>query len=126
MSSNNALMTWLNGPVGPKTVHFWGPLANWGLVLAAMMDMRKTPDLISGPMTGVLSVYSLLFMRFAWMVTPRNYLLFACHAANETAQLYQLSRYIAYTTSKKDTPSSSTTEEKTTPSSPTTNSKEMK
>ncbi len=41
-----------------------------------------------------LSVYSILFMRFAWMVQPRNYLLLACHASNETAQLYQLQRGI--------------------------------
>lgn len=47
-------------------------------------------------MTGVLCVYSLLFMRFAWMVQPRNYLLLACHASNEGAQLYQLSRKIKY------------------------------
>jgi hypothetical protein len=26
-------------------------------------------------------------MRFAWMVQPRNYLLLACHAANETVQV---------------------------------------
>lgn len=39
-----------------------------------------------------LSMYSLIFMRFAWMVKPRNYLLLACHMSNETAQLYQLQR----------------------------------
>ncbi|MFS8034884.1 putative mitochondrial pyruvate carrier [Helianthus anomalus] len=40
-----------------------------------------------------MCVYSDLFMRFAWMVQPRNYLLLACHASNETVQLYQLSRF---------------------------------
>jgi predicted RNase H-like nuclease len=30
------------------------------------------------------------------MVTPRNYLLLACHACNEVAQLYQLSRIVKY------------------------------
>ena len=35
----------------------------------------------------VLAIYSLLFMRFAWMVTPRNYLLLGVHIVNETAQL---------------------------------------
>lgn len=40
-----------------------------------------------------MCVYSALFMRFAWMVQPRNYLLLACHASNETVQLYQLSRW---------------------------------
>ncbi|KAL7689199.1 putative mitochondrial pyruvate carrier [Plasmopara halstedii] len=39
-----------------------------------------------------LSIYSLIFMRLAWMVKHRNYLLQACHASNETAQLYQLQR----------------------------------
>lgn len=24
----------LNSPVGPKTTHFWGPVANWGFVVA--------------------------------------------------------------------------------------------
>lgn len=24
----------LNSPVGPKTTHFWGPIANWGFVAA--------------------------------------------------------------------------------------------
>jgi len=23
-----------NSPVGPKTAHFWGPVANWGFVAA--------------------------------------------------------------------------------------------
>ena len=49
--------------------------------------------MISGKMTTVMCVYSMLFMRFAWMVQPRNYLLFACHAANESAQVYQLGRF---------------------------------
>lgn len=40
-----------------------------------------------------MCVYSALFMRFAWMVQPRNYLLLACHASNETVQMYQFSRW---------------------------------
>ena len=43
----SAFKAFLNSPVGPKTVHFWGPAANWGLVLAAMMDMAKPADQIS-------------------------------------------------------------------------------
>jgi hypothetical protein len=48
-----------------------------------------------------LSIYSLIFMRFAWMVKPRNYLLLACHASNEAAQLYQLQRGVRFQASKK-------------------------
>uniref|UniRef100_A0A6M2F7T7 Mitochondrial pyruvate carrier n=1 Tax=Populus davidiana TaxID=266767 RepID=A0A6M2F7T7_9ROSI len=83
----------LNSPVGPKTSHFWGPVANWGFVVAGLVDMKKPPEMISGNMTGAMCVYSALFMRFAWMVQPRNYLLLVCHASNETVQLYQLSRW---------------------------------
>ncbi|TVU06069.1 hypothetical protein EJB05_49261, partial [Eragrostis curvula] len=88
-----AIKTFWNSPVGPRTSHFWGPVANWGFVLAGLVDMNKPPEMISGNMTAVMCVYSGLFMRFAWMVQPRNYLLLACHASNESVQLYQLSRW---------------------------------
>ncbi|EFJ51358.1 hypothetical protein VOLCADRAFT_79838 [Volvox carteri f. nagariensis] len=90
------LLNFWNSPTGPKTTHFWGPVANWGFVLAGLADMRKDPEYISPNMTGVMCIYSLLFMRFAWEVKPRNYLLLACHASNETVQLYQLSRWYAW------------------------------
>lgn len=83
----------LNSHVGPKTTHFWGPVANFGFVAAGLADVRKPADMISGRMTSVLCVYSLLCMRFGYMVRPRNYLLMGCHAANETVQLYLLSRW---------------------------------
>jgi len=38
----------------------------------------------------------MVFMRFAWRVQPRNYLLFACHLTNTTAQLTQEARFINY------------------------------
>ncbi|KAG8974792.1 pyruvate transporter mpc1, partial [Tulasnella sp. 427] len=77
--------------------HFWGPVANWGLPIAAMSDLvGKDEEFISGSMTTTLAVYSMVFMRFAWRVQPRNYLLFACHATNATAQLMQDARFINY------------------------------
>ncbi|KAI9229950.1 MAG: mitochondrial pyruvate carrier [Piptocephalis tieghemiana] len=78
------------------STHFWGPVANWGLPLAAMADMKRDPEIISGKMTGALTVYSLLFMRFALSVKPTNYLLFACHAVNEACQLTQGYRFVNY------------------------------
>uniref|UniRef100_A0A0B7BKA5 Mitochondrial pyruvate carrier n=1 Tax=Arion vulgaris TaxID=1028688 RepID=A0A0B7BKA5_9EUPU len=47
-------------------------------------------------MTLALSIYSLLFMRFAWKVIPRNLLLMSCHITNEVAQLTQGARFINY------------------------------
>ncbi|KAG0547097.1 hypothetical protein BDA96_01G050100 [Sorghum bicolor] len=88
-----AFKAFLNSPVGPKTTHFWGPVSNWGIILASVADTQKPPEMISGNMTGVLCVYSALFVRFAWMVRPRNYFLMATHSCNEVVQLYQLSRW---------------------------------
>lgn len=78
------------------TTHFWGPVSNFGIPLAAMMDLKKDPALILGPMTGSLVVYLLVFMRFATAVKPWNPLLFGCHVVNEGAQLAQGYRYLNY------------------------------
>jgi len=43
-----------------------------------------------------LTLYSLVFMRFAWKVQPRNLLLFACHITNAGAQLAQGYRFLDY------------------------------
>ncbi|XP_026148119.1 mitochondrial pyruvate carrier 1-like [Mastacembelus armatus] len=83
------------------STHFWGPVANWGLPIAAITDMKKSPEIISGRMTFALCCYSLLFMRFAYKVQPRNWLLFACHLTNETAQLIQGSRLIKHNMERK-------------------------
>jgi len=50
------------------------------------------PSLLVPPPRAVLAVYSMFFMRFAWMVRPRNYLMLATHIANEGAQCTQLYR----------------------------------
>ncbi|ORX93987.1 UPF0041-domain-containing protein [Basidiobolus meristosporus CBS 931.73] len=76
------------------STHFWGPVANWGIPLAALADINKDPEMISGKMTTALCLYSALFMRFALVVKPVNYLLFACHFTNEGAQLTQAFRFV--------------------------------
>jgi len=42
-----------------------------------------------------MCIYSVLFMRFAWAINPRNYLLFACHLSNEAVQLNQMRRVLS-------------------------------
>ncbi|PRT55351.1 Mitochondrial pyruvate carrier 1 [Wickerhamiella sorbophila] len=76
------------------STHFWGPVSNFGIPLAAVMDLKKEPDLISGPMTFSLIGYSAVFMRYATQVTPWNPLLFLCHFVNEGAQLGQGYRFV--------------------------------
>lgn len=77
-----------------QSTHFWGPVANWTLPIAALSDLEKSPALISATMTPTLCLYSLVFMRFAWRVQPRNMLLFACHFTNATAQGVQIFRLL--------------------------------
>ncbi|CAE6492760.1 unnamed protein product [Rhizoctonia solani] len=96
----STFVNWLKSPAGRDyffSTHFWGPVANWGLPLAAIADLTgKDEEMISGTMTTALASYSTVFMRFAWRVQPRNYLLFACHATNATAQVAQLARFVNY------------------------------
>ncbi len=51
---------------------------------------------ISGKFTAALTVYSATFMRYSMAVTPKNYLLFACHFVNFNAQLTQGYRWYDY------------------------------
>ncbi|KAG9230437.1 hypothetical protein BJ875DRAFT_472193 [Amylocarpus encephaloides] len=78
------------------STHFWGPVSNFGIPIAAVMDTQKSPELISGTMTGALTIYSATFMRYALAVQPKNYLLFACHFVNEGSQLTQGYRWMQY------------------------------
>ncbi|KAF9270201.1 UPF0041-domain-containing protein [Marasmius fiardii PR-910] len=95
----STFVNWLRSPAARDyflSTHFWGPVANWGLPLAAIADLSKDEEVISGSMTTALGCYSTVFMRFAWRVQPRNYLLFACHATNAVAQSTQGIRFINY------------------------------
>ncbi|CCF57213.1 hypothetical protein KAFR_0C02200 [Kazachstania africana CBS 2517] len=78
------------------TTHFWGPVSNFGIPIAALYDLKKDPTLISGPMTFALIAYSGVFMKYALAVTPKNFLLFGCHFVNEAAQLSQAYRFIDF------------------------------
>ncbi|XP_065907826.1 mitochondrial pyruvate carrier 1-like [Dysidea avara] len=84
-------------PLDYFSTHFWGPIANWGIPIAAITDAYyRGPEIISGRVTVALCIYSALFMRFSIVVKPRNLLLFSCHATNETAQLFQGYRWFVY------------------------------
>lgn len=47
-------------------------------------------------MTAALCIYSMTFMRYSLAVSPKNYLLFACHFINEGSQLTQGYRYLSW------------------------------
>ncbi len=51
------------------STHFWGPVANWGLPLAAIADTKKSPEIISGKMTAgftlLISIVCIFFVVYA-------------------------------------------------------------
>ena len=101
MSAKTAFAWFINHPTGPKTTHFWGPVFNWGFVIAGILDLDKPPEKISTNMTlsnfyAALLTYSTMFSRFAWKVIPRNYLLMTCHMSNVTVQSRLLYRKLTY------------------------------
>ena len=55
--------------------HFWGPVANWGLPIAAITDMKKSPEIISGRMTfgKTTASSSCRFICFTDIVIYREY-----------------------------------------------------
>ncbi|KAI9753752.1 MAG: hypothetical protein M1815_006018 [Lichina confinis] len=65
------------------STHFWGPVSNFGIPVAAVMDTQKDPQIA-------------IFMRYSVAVSPKNYLLFGCHFVNECAQLTQGYRFLHY------------------------------
>ncbi|ESO94804.1 hypothetical protein LOTGIDRAFT_117918 [Lottia gigantea] len=45
--------------------HFWGPVANWGLPLAALGDLKKDPEIISGKMTLGNCLLQILIVKYS-------------------------------------------------------------
>ncbi|KAJ5326280.1 UPF0041-domain-containing protein [Penicillium brevicompactum] len=78
------------------STHFWGPVSNFGLPIAAILDTQKSPDIISPQFTGTMIVYSSTFMRYAMAIRPQNYLLFLCHFTNVGAQMTQGYRFLQH------------------------------
>jgi len=79
---------------------FWGglgALAGWGMSASAIYDAAmQGPEVISLTMTPVLIVYSSLFARWAYVVTPPNPLLMWCHITNVAAQMNQFRRALQF------------------------------
>lgn len=66
---------------------------NVGLGLLFFNSPVEKPNPPAKKTKTAMCVYSCLFMRFAWEIQPRNYILLACHASNECVQLNQMRRW---------------------------------
>lgn len=82
----DTIVSFIKSPVGPLTTHFWGPVLNAMFVVQGIKERHRPPHRLSRNMQFILTVYSILFMRFAIVVKPRNYLLFCVHVSNTMLQ----------------------------------------
>ena len=90
----------INAETGPKTIHFWAPFINWGFPLQGYLDRNRPAENISKDFQVAMCLFSMVFMRMAWMVKPRNYQLFFMHLTNEGLQLNLLARRVKYDNDK--------------------------
>ena len=97
----SAIMRFIKSPVGPLTTHFWGPTFNFMFVIQGFIERDRPPHKLSRNMQMILTTYSILFMRFALIVKPKNYLLFCCHVSNTYLQANLLMKRLNFEWDRK-------------------------
>ncbi|XP_065089359.1 mitochondrial pyruvate carrier 2-like [Ochlerotatus camptorhynchus] len=96
----NALRPLWNHAAGPKTVFFWAPVFKWGLVVAGLSDLRRSPDQLSVSQSASLAATGLIWSRYSLVIIPKNYGLFSVNVFVALTQLAQL--YRAWDFSRKN------------------------
>jgi hypothetical protein len=72
----SAFARWVNSPTGPKTTHFWGPVANWGFVAAVRFVWILMNVLFDeGQIKDVIFFFS-VFLVICFSLPPRRLLFF--------------------------------------------------
>jgi hypothetical protein len=79
-------------PAGPKTIHFWAPFAKWSLVIAGISDLARPASKLSLNQSASLAGTGLIWSRFAMVITPKNWMLFAVNIFLGAVGIQQLVR----------------------------------
>ncbi|KAI1140646.1 UPF0041-domain-containing protein [Hypoxylon sp. FL0543] len=93
-----------NSPIGLKTVHFWAPVMKWALVLAGISDFARPAEKLSVTQNGALTATGLIWTRWCFVITPKNYLLAAVNFFLGCVGITQLTRIALYRASQKNLP----------------------
>ncbi|KAI9018515.1 mitochondrial pyruvate carrier [Phycomyces nitens] len=94
--AQTAIQRFINSPAGPKTIHFWAPLTKWGLVIATLGDLERPVEKLSLKQNASLVVTGLLWSRYAMVIIPKNWSLFAVNAFVAGTAMVQTSRIVMY------------------------------
>ncbi|KAH8335829.1 hypothetical protein KR074_008133 [Drosophila pseudoananassae] len=93
----NALQPFWESPAGPKTVFFWAPLFKWGLVFAGLGDtVSRPPQLISVNQCAILALTGVLWSRYSFVITPKNYSLLAVNVAVACIQSFLIAKHLKW------------------------------
>ncbi|XP_058121460.1 mitochondrial pyruvate carrier 2-like [Anopheles ziemanni] len=87
-----ALQPLWNHAAGPKTVFFWAPVFKWGLVVAGLSDLRRSPDQLSISQSASLAATGIIWSRYSLVIIPKNWGLFSVNlfvAGTQVLQLYR-------------------------------------
>lgn len=83
-------------PAGVKTIHFWAPIAKWGLVIAGIGDMMRPADKLSKNQTISLCATGTIWSRYAMVIKPKNYALLAVNSFLAFVAVIQFGRIYMY------------------------------
>ena len=83
-------------PAGMKYIHFWAPLMKWSLVGAGFGDMLRPANKLSLNQSISLFATGTIWSRYAMVIIPKNYMLFAVNVFLAFVGAQQLARIAHY------------------------------
>ncbi|KAI1436964.1 UPF0041-domain-containing protein [Xylaria sp. CBS 124048] len=101
-----------DSPVGFKTVHFWAPVMKWALVIAGIGDFTRPAENLSAVQNGALTATGIIWTRWCFVITPKNYLLAAVNFFLACVGLAQLTRIAMHNASQKQLPAAEEKDDK--------------
>jgi len=96
MSAASRFSAFVNHPAGPKTVFFWGPVMKWCLVAAGLKDLNRPADKLSVSQNVALAATGFIWVRWSFVIIPKNYSLAAVNFFVGMSGLSQLGRIAHY------------------------------
>ncbi|KAI1334689.1 hypothetical protein F5Y15DRAFT_283707 [Xylariaceae sp. FL0016] len=93
-----------DSPVGLKTVHFWAPVMKWCLVIAGIGDFARPAEKLSLTQNAALTATGLIWTRWCFVITPKNYLLAAVNFFLGCVGVTQVTRIAMYHSAQKNLP----------------------
>ncbi|VWU51236.1 mitochondrial pyruvate carrier protein 2, putative [Hepatocystis sp. ex Piliocolobus tephrosceles] len=93
---NNNIKRALVSDTGLLSIHFWAPTFKWSISIANIVDINRSPDLLSFPQQLAIFLTGVLFARFAYKIKPRNMNLLTINLFMSMTAMYQIGRIAIY------------------------------